>query len=148
MQCPFCKFEDSKVIDSRPADDGKKIRRRRECESCKGRFTTYEEIETIPLIVVKKDHSRQIFDRKKLLNRFLRACGKRPVSIEVLEKAIDRIHSILSDRYKKEVTSSEIAELAMQELKNIDLVAYIRFVSVYEEFSSIDEFMQVIKRLG
>ena len=147
MKCPFCGYNESKVIDSRPTEEGSKIRRRRECIQCGGRFTTYEVIETTPLMVVKKDRSRQPFDREKLLNRLLRACGKRPVSIEILEKAVADIEASLLNSFVREVSSNEIAELAMQKLKDIDLVAYIRFVSVYREFSTLDEFMEELKSL-
>ena len=147
MKCPFCGYNESKVIDSRPTEEGSKIRRRRECIQCGGRFTTYEIIETTPLMVVKKDHSRQPFDRQKLLNRLLRACGKRPVSIEILEKAVADIEASLLNSFVREVSSNDIAELAMQKLKDIDLVAYIRFVSVYREFSTLDEFMEELKCL-
>ena len=147
MKCPFCGYNESKVIDSRPTEEGSKIRRRRECLQCGGRFTTYEVIETTPLMVIKKDHSRQPFDREKLLNRLLRACGKRPVSIEILEKAVADIEASLLNSFVREVSSNDIAELAMQKLKDIDLVAYIRFVSVYREFSTLDEFMEELKSL-
>ncbi|WP_270739868.1 transcriptional regulator NrdR [Massilioclostridium coli] len=147
MKCPFCGYNESKVIDSRPTEEGSKIRRRRECIQCGGRFTTYELIETTPLMVIKKDHSRQPFDRQKLLNRLLRACGKRPVSIEILEKAVADIEASLLNSFVREVSSNDIAELAMQKLKDIDLVAYIRFVSVYREFSTLDEFMEELKSL-
>lgn len=147
MKCPFCGYNESKVIDSRPTEEGSKIRRRRECIQCGGRFTTYELIETTPLMVIKKDHSRQPFDRQKLLNRLLRACGKRPASIEILEKAVADIEASLLNSFVREVSSNDIAELAMQKLKDIDLVAYIRFVSVYREFSTLDEFMEELKSL-
>lgn len=147
MHCPFCKFEDSKVVDSRPVEDGKKIRRRRECEKCGARFTTYEIVETIPLVVVKRDRSRQVFDKRKLLNRLLMACGKRPVPLEMLERAVEDIESQLVNSLSKEVPSQEIAKLCMQKLRDIDVVAYIRFVSVYREFSTIEEFMEELNRL-
>lgn len=147
MNCPFCGHCDSKVIDSRPTEEGMKIRRRRECIKCSERFTTYEAIEITPLVVVKKDNSRQPFDREKLLNRLLRACGKRPVSIEVLDKAVSEIEASLLNSFIREVSSKDIAELAMQKLKDIDLVAYIRFVSVYREFSTLDEFTEELKAL-
>lgn len=147
MNCPFCGYDESKVVDSRPTEEGAKIRRRRECLKCSGRFTTYEVVETTPLVVVKKDKSRQPFDREKLLNRLLRACGKRPVSIDVLEKAVSEIEAQLLNSFVREVSSNDIAELAMQKLKDIDLVAYIRFVSVYREFSTLEEFMDELKSL-
>lgn len=148
MQCPFCRAIDSKVVDSRSTSDKSRIRRRRECLECGGRFTTYEIIENNPIVVVKKDLSRQIFDRDKLLNRLLRACGKRPVSISILEQAVSEIEEQLQNNLVHEVSSVEIAELAMQKLKDIDVVAYIRFVSVYREFSSIEEFMDELRRLS
>lgn len=148
MQCPFCRAIDSKVVDSRSTSDKTRIRRRRECLKCGGRFTTYEIIESNPIVVVKKDCSRQIFDRDKLLNRLLRACGKRPVSLSILEQAVAEIEEYLQNNFVNEVSSGEIAELAMQKLKDIDVVAYIRFVSVYREFSSIEEFMDELRRLS
>ena len=148
MNCPFCGYDESKVIDSRPTDEGTKTRRRRECLQCTERFTTYELVETLPLMVVKKDNSRQPFDREKLLNRLLRACGKRPVATSVLEEAISSIESSLLNSFVREVTSQQIAELCMQRLKDIDIVAYIRFVSVYREFSTIDEFMKELRELS
>lgn len=147
MKCPYCGFADTKVIDSRPTDDDERIRRRRECLSCSKRFTTYEVIETVPLIVVKKDDSRQAFDRQKLLNGLMRACEKRPVSIETLEKAVDNIELSLQNSMEKEVTSLQIGELAMQQLKSIDEVAYVRFASVYRQFSDINTFMDELKAL-
>lgn len=147
MKCPYCGFADTKVIDSRPTDDDERIRRRRECLSCSKRFTTYEVIETVPLMVVKKDDSRQAFDRQKLLNGLMRACEKRPVSIETLEKAVDNIELSLQNSMEKEVTSLQIGELAMQQLKSIDEVAYVRFASVYRQFSDINTFMDELKAL-
>ena len=147
MRCPFCSHTESKVIDSRPTDDGERIRRRRECLGCSKRFTTYEIIETVPLIVVKKDKSRESFDRNKLLNGFLRACEKRPVSIETNEAAIDDIETKLTNSLDREVTSIRIGELAMEALKNIDEVAYVRFASVYREFKDIDTFMDELQKL-
>ena len=131
MKCPYCGEADSKVIDSRPADDGARIRRRRECPRCKRRFTTYEVVETVPMMVVKKDRSREAFDRQKLLRGLQRACEKRPVTYEMLEKAVDNIEQVLMSGYEREVGSGRIGELAMEELKQIDEVAYVRFASVY-----------------
>ena len=145
MKCPFCGEADSKVIDSRPTEDGEKIRRRRECLACKKRFTTYEVVETVPLMVIKKDKSREGFDRQKLLGGMLRACEKRPVSYTMLESAVDNIEQKLLSSYDREVASSYIGELAMTELKKIDEVAYVRFASVYRQFSDIDTFMQELK---
>ncbi len=147
MKCPFCGFEESKVIDSRPTDDGERIRRRRECIECQKRFTTYEIIESLPLIVIKKDKSRQTFDRDKLLNGMLRACEKRPVSIDVLEKAVNEIESSLQNSLDREVASKDIGELAMEKLKNIDEVAYVRFASVYRQFRDINTFLDELTKL-
>ena len=131
MKCPFCSYEESKVIDSRPTDEGERIRRRRECLNCQKRFTTYEVIESLPIIVIKKDKSREVFNREKLLNGLLRACEKRPVSLEDLEKLIDGIELSLQNSLDREVSSERIGELVMDGLKDIDEVAYVRFASVY-----------------
>ncbi len=147
MKCPYCGEIDSKVIDSRPADDGERIRRRRECLVCQKRFTTYEIVETVPLIVVKKDKSREAFNRQKLLNGMMRACEKRPVSYQMLEDAVDNIEQALLNSYEREITSIHVGELAMQELKNIDEVAYVRFASVYRQFGDINTFMDELKDL-
>ena len=146
MNCPFCGASESKVVDSRPAER-EKIRSRRECLTCQRRFTTYEIIETTPLMVIKKDRSRQPFDREKLLNGLLRACKKRPVSIETLEKTVDEIEYAFANSFEKEVESTRIGEMAMQKLRDIDLVAYVRFTSVYRDFRSLDEFMNELKYL-
>ena len=145
MKCPYCGEVDSKVIDSRPTEDGEKIRRRRECLNCKKRFTTYEIVETVPLMVVKKDRSREVFDRQKLLNGMLRACEKRPVSYTQLDAAVDRIEQQLLNSYDREVSSIHIGDLAMQELKKMDDVAYVRFASVYRQFSDVNTFMEELK---
>lgn len=147
MKCPYCGELESKVIDSRPTEDGEKIRRRRECLSCSRRFTTYEIVETVPVMVIKKDHSREAFDRQKLLGGMLRACEKRPVSYQMLEQAVNEIEQTVLNSYEREVTSLEIGELAMQQLKNIDEVAYVRFASVYRQFSDINTFMDELKEL-
>lgn len=147
MKCPYCGETESKVIDSRPTEDGEKIRRRRECFGCKKRFTTYEIVETVPLMVVKKDHSREAFDRQKLLNGMLRSCEKRPVSYEMLEKAVDTIEQTLLSSYDREVSSRYIGELAMAQLKMIDEVAYVRFASVYRQFSDLNTFMEELKEM-
>lgn len=147
MKCPFCGFYESKVIDSRPTDEGERIRRRRECLNCAKRFTTYEVIETLPLVVIKKDKSREAFDRNKLLNGMLRACEKRPVTFEMLNKAVDEIESMLQNTLEREVTSYKIGELAMEKLKDIDQVAYVRFASVYRQFGDINSFMVELKKL-
>lgn len=146
MKCPECGYEDSKVIDSRPADN--KIRRRRECLSCKCRFTTYEMVETIPLMVVKKDNTIEPFDRDKLINRLARATVKRPVQIEDLEKMVEDIVQELKNQFRREVTSDEIGELVLRRLKDIDKVAYIRFGSVYRDFNDIDSFVRIISELN
>ena len=147
MKCPFCSFEESKVIDSRPTDEGERIRRRRECISCGKRFTTYEIIENVPIVVVKKDKSRQVFDRDKLFSGIMRACEKRPVSVEVIERAIDEIEAELQNSLDREVTSVRIGELVMDKLKDIDEVAYVRFASVYRQFNDINTFMSELKKL-
>ena len=147
MKCPFCGYEESKVIDSRPTDEGEKIRRRRECISCAKRFTTYEIIETVPIVVVKKDKSRQAFDRVKLFNGMLRACEKRPVSIDQLEKVVTDIETELQNSLDREVTSVHIGELVMTKLKELDEVAYVRFASVYRQFKDINTFMDELTKL-
>lgn len=146
MKCPECGYEDSKVIDSRPA--GNKIRRRRECLSCKCRFTTYEMVETIPLMVVKKDNTIEPFDRDKLINRLARATVKRPVQIEDLEKMVEDIVQELKNQFRREVSSDEIGELVLRRLKDIDKVTYIRFASVYRDFNDIDSFVRIISELN
>ena len=147
MKCPFCFYEESKVIDSRPTDEGERIRRRRECLKCGKRFTTYEIIETVPVIVIKRDKSRQVFDRSKILSGLLRACEKRPVSIETLEKIVDEMEFTLQNSPDREVPSERIGELAMEKLKDIDEVAYVRFASVYRQFQDIQTFMDELKKL-
>ncbi len=147
MKCPFCLFPESKVIDSRPADDGQRIRRRRECIQCSKRFTTYEAIESQPVIIIKRDKSRQVFDRNKLLSGMLRACEKRPVALETLETAIDEIESQLQNSLEREVTSVAIGEMALQKLKDIDEIAYVRFASVYRDFKDIESFKQELDSL-
>ena len=147
MKCPFCSYEESKVIDSRPTDEGEKIRRRRECISCGKRFTTYEIIESVPIIVVKKDKSRQAFDRVKLFNGMLRACEKRPVSIEQMEKVVSDIEAELQNSLDREVTSVHIGELVMDRLKTLDEVAYVRFASVYRQFKDINTFMDELSKI-
>lgn len=147
MKCPYCSCEDSKVIDSRPTDEGERIRRRRECTKCGKRFTTYEIIETVPLIVVKKDGTRESFDRVKLFNGLLRACEKRPVPVETIEKAVTDIESQLQNSLEKEITSGKIGELAMEKLKDIDEVAYVRFASVYRQFKDVSTFVDEVTKL-
>ena len=147
MKCPFCNYEESKVIDSRPTDEGEKIRRRRECVACGKRFTTYQIIESVPIIVVKKDKSRQAFDRIKLFNGMLRACEKRPVSIEQIDRTVSEIEAELQNSLDREVTSVHIGELVMDKLKNLDEVAYVRFASVYRQFKDINTFMDELAKL-
>lgn len=147
MKCPFCSFEESKVIDSRPADSGERIRRRRECLNCSKRFTTHEVIETVPIIVVKRDKSREVFDRNKLSSGIIRACEKRPVSINTIEKMVDDIESKLQNSLDREITSKLIGEYAMEHLKNVDEVSYVRFASVYRQFKDINTFMDELNKL-
>lgn len=147
VKCPFCGYEESKVIDSRPTDEGERIRRRRECIKCAKRFTTYEIIESVPILVIKKDKSREVFDRNKLMSGLVRACEKRQVTIETLEKAVDEIEASLQNSLDREVTSIHIGELAMEKLKDIDEVAYVRFASVYRHFKDINAFMDELSML-
>ena len=147
MKCPYCSYEESKVIDSRSADDGERIRRRRECLRCGKRFTTHEVIETVPIIVVKRDKSREVFDRNKLTGGSLRACEKRPVSIEQIENMVNDIEAQLQSSLDREITSKQIGELAMDQLKNIDEVSYVRFASVYRQFKDINTFMDELNKL-
>lgn len=147
MKCPFCGFEESKVIDSRPTDEGQRIRRRRECLKCGRRFTTYEVVESLPIIVIKKDKSREAFNRDKLMTGLLRACEKRPVSIDTLDKMIDEIESVLQNSLDREVSSEKIGQLVMEKLKKIDEVAYVRFASVYRQFKDINTFMRELNKL-
>lgn len=147
MKCPYCGYSESKVIDSRPTDEGERIRRRRECMSCAKRFTTYEIIESVPIIVIKKDKSREAFDRSKLFNGLLRACEKRPVSLDTLDRIVDEIELTLQNSLDREVTSIRIGELAMDKLKDVDEVAYVRFASVYRQFKDINTFMEELAKL-
>ncbi|MBQ7045794.1 MAG: transcriptional regulator NrdR [Clostridia bacterium] len=147
MKCPFCSHEESKVIDSRPTDEGERIRRRRECLECSKRFTTYEMIESLPIIVIKKDKSRETFNREKLLKGMLTACEKRAVSITDLERAIDEIEAVIQNSLDREVTSDKIGELVMEKLKELDEVAYVRFASVYRQFKDINTFMSELAKL-
>lgn len=147
MKCPYCGFGESKVIDSRPTDDGNMIRRRRECLKCQKRFTTYEKLETISLAVIKQDNSRQPYDRGKILRGLMRACEKRPISISQMEKISDDIEGELYQSMVKEVTSTEIGEKVMAHLKELDEVAYVRFASVHKHFSDIDTFMAALQQL-
>ena len=147
MKCPFCDAPDSRVVDSRPSDDDSRIRRRRECSSCGRRFTTYEAVETTPLLLVKKDGSRELFDREKVMKSMLKACEKRPVTYEELTGVCDRIERELNNSMSGEVSTSVIGELVMESLKKLDKVAYVRFASVYKDFRDIDTFVQVINEM-
>ncbi|MGN8913962.1 transcriptional regulator NrdR [Anaerofustis butyriciformans] len=147
MKCPHCGFSESKVIDSRPTDDNTAIRRRRECLSCAKRFTTYEKIETIPLIVVKKNGTREAFDRNKLMNGIIKSCEKRPVSIEQIEHVVNEIESNIQKIAKKEISSNLIGEEIMKYLKDLDEVSYVRFASVYRQFKDVNSFMDELKSM-
>ena len=147
MKCPYCGDQDSKVIDSRHSEDGASIRRRRECLACQKRFTTYETVESLPIIVVKKDGSRQSFDRTKILNGMVRACEKRPVSMAEMEAAVTDIEQVMQNSLEREISSSEIGELVMDRLKCVDEVAYVRFASVYRQFKDINTFMTELNKL-
>lgn len=147
MKCPFCGHLDSKVVDSRPAEDGTSIRRRRECLACHKRFTTFEVMESLPVVVIKKDGSRQSFDRSKLLNGMIRACEKRPVPFGTLEKIAEEIEQALQNEMDREVSSDRIGEMVMDRLKEVDEVAYVRFASVYRQFKDISTFMAELNKL-
>ena len=147
MKCPFCGYAESKVMDSRPTDEGARIRRRRECLQCAKRFTTYEIIESLPIVIVKRDKSREVFDRQKLFNGMLRACQKRPVPMQVLERAVDEIESSLQNSLEREIPASKIGELAMEKLRAIDEVAYVRFASVYRQFKDVTNFIKLITEM-
>jgi len=147
MKCPYCGYKESKVVDSRPADDGASIRRRRECISCQKRFTSYETVEVLPIIVIKKDGTREIFDRNKLFTGLLRSCYKRPVSTKQLEEIVTEIENELMNSLSSEVTSEEIGTKAMDKLRELDEVSYIRFASVYREFKDIETFLNAINQL-
>ena len=147
MKCPYCSFEESKVIDPRSADDGERILRRRECLKCGKRFTTHEVIETVPIIVVKRDKSREVFDRNKLTAGILRACEKRPVSLTQIEEMVDRIEAKIQSMLDREITTRQIGELAMEELKTVDEVSYVRFASVYRQFKDINTFLEELNKL-
>lgn len=147
MKCPYCGFIEDKVIDSRPTDEGATIRRRRECSKCAKRFTTYEKVESVPLMVVKKDTTRQPFDREKLFNGILRACEKRPVSIHDLQKLVDEIEAQIYNSMQREITTRDIGEMVMARLKDMDEVAYVRFASVYRQFKDVNTFMDELTKL-
>ena len=147
MKCPYCGNLDTRVIDSRPADDGTSIRRRRSCDTCSKRFTTYEKVETIPLIIIKKDDNREQYDRAKIEGGVLRACYKRPVSADAIQKTIDAIETDIFSREEKEIPSSIIGEIVMERLRALDAVAYVRFASVYREFKDVNTFMDELKKI-
>ena len=147
MKCPVCGYTESKVVDSRPTEEGVSIRRRRECLSCQNRFTTYETIETLPLLVIKKDNTREVFDKSKLLSGMLSACNKRPVTMDQLEQIASEIEAELQNSLKREISSRQIGVLVMDKLKDLDEVAYVRFASVYREFKDLDSFMQELEKI-
>jgi len=147
MKCPYCGYKESKVVDSRPADEGSSIRRRRECLSCEKRFTTYETMESLPMVVIKKDGSRQSFDRRKVLGGMIRACEKRPVPLAQLEKLTDEIEQTLQNSLEREISTEMIGEQVMEKLKGVDQVAYVRFASVYRQFKDIDTFLSELNKL-
>ena len=147
MKCPYCGYQESKVVDSRHSDDNTSIRRRRECLSCQKRFTTYETVESLPIAVVKKDNSREPFDRNKIMRGMVRACEKRPVSMADLEAAVSEIEQIVQNSLEREIPSGEIGELVMERLKPLDEVAYVRFASVYRQFKDINSFMQELTKI-
>ena len=147
MKCPYCSSENTRVIDSRPADDNNSIRRRRMCDECGKRFTTYEKVETIPLIVVKKDNNREQYDRAKIEAGVLRACHKLPISVAEMNQLIDDVETDIFNREEKEIPSLVIGELLMEKLKNLNAVAYVRFASVYREFKDVETFMNELKKM-
>ena len=147
MKCPYCNHPDTRVIDSRPAEDGSAIRRRRSCDECGKRFTTYEKVETIPLIIIKKDNNREQYNRSKIERGIIRACYKRPVSAEAIQKTVERIEIKIFNLEAKEVSSTDVGESVMDELKELDEVAYVRFASVYREFKDVNTFMDEIKKM-
>lgn len=147
MKCPYCSNPDTRVIDSRPAEDGTSIRRRRSCDTCGKRFTTYEKVETIPLIIIKKDNNREQYNRKKIESGILHACYKRPVSAEDIQRTVDSIETTIFNREEKEIPSHIIGEIVMEKLKELDEVAYVRFASVYREFKDVNTFMNELKKI-
>ncbi|MCI6811371.1 MAG: transcriptional regulator NrdR [Lachnospiraceae bacterium] len=147
MKCPFCSHENTRVIDSRPADENNSIRRRRVCDECGKRFTTYEKVETIPLIVIKKDNNRETYDRSKIEAGVLRACHKRPISADQINELVDAVETAVFNREEKEISSGMIGEMVMNKLKDLDTVAYVRFASVYREFKDINTFMDELKKV-
>ena len=147
MKCPFCNYEDTKVVDSRSQDDNTSIRRRRLCEKCGKRFTTYERIDTIPMTVIKRDGTREVFDKEKLLRGIMKSCNKRNVSVDQMERLVDDIENVIMNSMKREVESKEIGNMVMDRLKDIDEVAYVRFASVYRQFKDINTFMDELEKL-
>ena len=147
MKCPFCGCEESKVVDSRPTDEGERIRRRRECFNCAKRFTTYEIVETTPVMVIKRDNSREPYQRQKLTQGILRACEKRPISVDQIDSIVDQVESSIQHNYDREIPSAKIGEYTMEALKSVDEVAYVRFACVYRQFQDIHSFMDELKRL-
>ena len=147
MKCPFCSQENTRVIDSRPAEDNNSIRRRRQCDQCKKRFTTYEKIEAIPLVVIKKDNNREPYDRSKIEAGVFRSCHKRPISVDQINSLVDEVENMIFNLEEKEVSSSKIGEILMDRLKELDPVAYVRFASVYREFKDVNTFMDELKKI-
>ena len=147
MKCPYCGKDNTRVIDSRPADDGDSIRRRRECDECHKRFTTYEKVETIPMIVIKKDNNRETYDRAKIEGGVFRACHKRPVSAAQIEAMIDDVEASIFSKEEREISSRQIGEMVMEKLKELDEVSYVRFASVYRQFKDINTFMEELKKI-
>ena len=147
MKCPYCSNPDTRVVDSRPAEDGAAIRRRRSCDACGKRFTTYEKVETIPLIIIKKDNTREQYNRRKIENGIIRACYKRPVPAEEIERMADKIETMVFSLEEKEISSSVVGEMVMDGLKDLDEVAYVRFASVYREFKDVNTFMDELKKI-
>lgn len=147
MNCPYCNFEMSKVVDSRPTEEGNAIRRRRECENCKKRFTTYEKIEQVSVMVIKKDGSREYFDREKILKGIVRSCEKRPITLEQMENVVSEIEKEILNMMQREVSSDKIGELVMESLKELDEVCYVRFASVYRQFKDINSFLEELKNI-
>ena len=147
MKCPFCNLDNTRVIDSRPADDNASIRRRRQCDECGKRFTTYERVEVMPLTVIKKDRTREPYDRGKIVSGIMRACHKRPVSVQQIEETVNRIENELYNLEYKEIESDQIGEIVMEHLKNLEQVAYVRFASVYREFKDVNTFMSELKKM-
>ena len=147
MKCPFCGKENTRVIDSRPADDGSSIRRRRQCDECSKRFTTYEKVEAIPLVVIKKDNNRESYDRSKIEAGVYRSCHKRPISVDQINSLVDEVENAVFNMEEKEIPSSVIGQIVMEKLRDLDPVAYVRFASVYREFKDVNTFMSEIKKI-